>query len=106
MEKDRSPVLLPDKRAAMLVVIDFQEKLVPLTEDHAEVETNLRRLLKLAEIFEIPALVSEQYVKGLGPTRAPVREAAKGIATAAPLGRTPSFAASRRTCASSRPRST
>ena len=71
--------LLPDKRASMLVVVDFQEKLVPLTRDHAEVETNVRRLLKLAEIFAVPALVSEQYVKGLGRTTEAVRGSAARV---------------------------
>ncbi len=77
-DKRRPLLLLPARPASMLLVIDFQEKLVPLTADHAAVETNIRRLLKLASIFEMPALVTEQYVKGLGQTTAPVREAAEG----------------------------
>lgn len=81
MTDPKDAPLLPDKSRSMLVVIDFQEKLVPSTADHAEVETNVGRLLGLASIYSIPALVSEQYVKGLGPTTAAVREAASGLAT-------------------------
>lgn len=79
MPDSKAAGLLPEKGRAMLVVIDFQEKLAPLTADHAEVETNIRRLVESAAIFSLPALVSEQYVKGLGPTTAAVREAAAGL---------------------------
>jgi nicotinamidase-related amidase len=58
--------LLHRDRAALLVV-DVQEAFRPYAS-FADVAESCRRLLAAARILQMPALVSEQYPKGLGPT--------------------------------------
>jgi nicotinamidase-related amidase len=58
--------LLHRDRAALLVV-DVQEGFRPYAS-FADVAESCRRLLAGARILHMPALVSEQYPKGLGPT--------------------------------------
>jgi len=60
---------------AVLAVIDVQEKLMPVIDGADELLRNVGRLIRGAHVLGIPVLVTEQYVKGLGPTVAPVREA-------------------------------
>ncbi|MBR1908772.1 isochorismatase family protein [bacterium] len=51
----------------LILMIDMQEKLVKAT--HAEQEVSqAEKLVKTAEILNIPTIVSEQYPKGLGCT--------------------------------------
>jgi nicotinamidase-related amidase len=52
---------------AALLVIDVQEGFRPYAS-FANVAESCRRLLAGARILQMPALVSEQYPKGLGPT--------------------------------------
>lgn len=63
----RSPELMNRDDTALLVV-DVQEKLVPLIENHQRMVWNIRRLLDGASILDVPAVATEQYPKGLGPT--------------------------------------
>lgn len=51
-----------------LLVIDVQQKLMPVIHEHEDVARNVERLVRGAHVLEIPALLTEQYVKGLGPT--------------------------------------
>ena len=60
---------------ALLVVIDVQEKLMPVIHEAAEVERNIDRLARGTHILGVPALLTEQYVKGLGHTTSVVRKA-------------------------------
>lgn len=55
------------ERTAILV-IDFQEKLVPVIPDAVMIQANLVILAKAAGILGVPLLVTEQYPKGLGST--------------------------------------
>ena len=71
----RSPELLTRADSALLVV-DVQEKLLPLIHDQQRILWNIARLLDGARILEVPAAGTEQYPKGLGPT---VGELAKRI---------------------------
>ena len=51
-----------------LVVIDIQAKLNPVMFDPARAPSGAAKLLKGAEILGVPALLSEQYPKGVGAT--------------------------------------
>lgn len=63
----RSPELMSPADTVLLVV-DVQEKLMPLIPGHQRITWNLRRLLDGAEALAVPALATEQYPQGLGPT--------------------------------------
>jgi nicotinamidase-related amidase len=60
---------------AVLIVIDVQEKLMPVIHEHEIMLHNVERLVRGAHILGVPALLTEQYVKGLGPTVPAVRKA-------------------------------
>jgi nicotinamidase-related amidase len=51
-----------------LVVIDIQEKLLPPIFQREQLLRNSQLLIRAAGILKIPALLSTQYAKGLGPT--------------------------------------
>jgi nicotinamidase-related amidase len=59
-----------------LLVIDVQEKLLPTIFDGERVVANCAAALELAKVLGLPAIVTEQYVKGLGNSAAPIRIAA------------------------------
>lgn len=62
-----------DADQALVLVIDVQEKLLPLVDGHASLVRAVRKLLAAARIFGLPVLATEQYPKGIGPTLAEVR---------------------------------
>ena len=64
-----------DRTRAILVVIDVQERLMPVIDGREQIERNLERLIRGCHVLGVPAAVTEQYVKGLGPTVEPVRRA-------------------------------
>ena len=51
-----------------ILVIDVQEKLLPTIIDRGRIVANCSILLKLAQVLDVPAFVTEQYVRGLGRT--------------------------------------
>ncbi len=51
-----------------LLVIDVQDKLVPLIPDSADLLRNLTFLIEAARLLEMPVLATEQYPRGLGST--------------------------------------
>lgn len=59
-------LIQPDQ--SLLLIVDVQEKLAPAILDGAAAIANNQRLLVSAAHLGIPALVSEQYVPGLGGT--------------------------------------
>jgi nicotinamidase-related amidase len=56
------------RESTALLLIDFQAKLMPAIESGASIVTNARRLLTAADMFDVPVLLTEQNVPGLGPT--------------------------------------
>jgi len=64
---DRSPELM-NRDDTALVVVDVQEKLLPLIADHRRMVWNIRRLLDGAKILDVNVVATEQYPQGLGPT--------------------------------------
>jgi len=61
----RSPELLASETSRLLIV-DVQEKLLPLIPAAERLVHNCRRLLDGAKIVSVPAFGTEQYPKGLG----------------------------------------
>lgn len=57
-----------DPERSMLLVIDFQARLVPAIEDAPAAIANARRLLDAAALLDVPVLFTEQNPAGLGPT--------------------------------------
>ena len=51
-----------------LLVIDVQEKLLPPIFQKEQLVCNAKLLIRAAEVLKIPAVVTTQYSKGLGPT--------------------------------------
>lgn len=79
-----------DPARAVLIVIDVQERLAAVMPPAqlAVLERNATTLLELARNLGIAVVVSEQYPKGLGPTRAPVQAAVAQLARVARLEKT------------------
>lgn len=57
-----------DKENTLAIIIDFQEKLVPVIADYEKIISSSNILIQGLQELEIPILVSEQYTKGLGET--------------------------------------
>ena len=72
---------LLDASRSILVVIDFQGKLVHMVQRPAPVLEAARRLLRLADLFAVPVVLTEQYPKGIGPTEESIRTVYDGLAT-------------------------
>eukprot|EP01037_Dinobryon_pediforme_P013381 gene13381-13497_t len=53
---------------AVLLVIDFQMRLMPAIENGAEAVTNASRLIRAAHMIDVPVRYTEQNPKGLGVT--------------------------------------
>ncbi|MFZ4749930.1 MAG: isochorismatase family protein [Phycisphaerales bacterium] len=63
-----------------LLVIDVQEKLLPTIFDADRVVANCAAALELARVLGLPAVVTEQYTKGLGHSAPAIGAAAAGHA--------------------------
>jgi nicotinamidase-related amidase len=67
-----SPLRLDPDRSAVLV-IDVQEKLVPVIPSGDAVIKQTHRILDAAKLLSVPAAATVQYPKGLGPLTASLR---------------------------------
>lgn len=74
-----------DRKQAVLVIIDVQEKLMPVIDGADTVIRNLERLVRGCHILGVPVILTEQYVKGLGPTVEPIRRALEETGGYAPV---------------------
>lgn len=68
-------ILKIHKEDAIMVGIDFQERLMPAMKNPDETELAVIKLIKGCRIMGVPILMTQQYTKGLGPTTAPIVEA-------------------------------
>ncbi len=59
---------------SVLVIIDVQEKFVPVVKDIDEVVLNIVKLVKSFKVMGIPIILTEQYPQGLGKTVEKIRE--------------------------------
>lgn len=74
-----------ERNRAVLVVIDVQEKLLPVIHEGDAVVKNIDRLIRGCAILGVPAIVTEQYVKGLGSTNESLRQAVSESGTWEPV---------------------
>lgn len=70
---DKSHTELLDSQRSVLVAIDLQGKLIEMVHRSRLVIDATIRLLRLAQLFDVPVILTEQYPKGLGPTHPEVR---------------------------------
>jgi nicotinamidase-related amidase len=61
-------MLTIDPARSILLVIDFQSRLMPAIHDGATAVRNANRLIGAAKMFSIPLLFTEQNARGLGAT--------------------------------------
>ena len=60
--------MLIDASKSSLLIVDVQERLLPVMADAESVVRGCSILLKAAKTLDVPVVVSEQYPKGLGHT--------------------------------------
>lgn len=58
----------------MAMIIDFQEKLMPVIADNDSLEARTNIFIKGLNVLGIPMVVTQQYTKGMGMTIPSVRE--------------------------------
>lgn len=66
------PELL-DIRRSLVLVIDLQGKLMEMIHRPTLVVQATKRLLRFADLYGVPVVLTEQYPKGLGPTHPEVQ---------------------------------
>ena len=60
--------MLIDPARSLLLVIDFQSRLMPAIEAGEAAIANAKRLIAAAALLDVPVLFTEQNAGGLGPT--------------------------------------
>ncbi|OGU69932.1 MAG: hypothetical protein A2499_18690 [Stygiobacter sp. RIFOXYC12_FULL_38_8] len=70
----RHPQILK-KEKTVLLVIDIQERILPVIHDAETVVTNTLKLVNGFRIMNVPIYYTEQYPKGLGGTETRIKEA-------------------------------
>ena len=54
--------------STILLIIDIQERILPVIHNHQNVVENTLKLIKGFKVINLPIFYTEQYPKGLGPT--------------------------------------
>jgi nicotinamidase-related amidase len=67
--------MLLDAQECQLVLMDYQERLMPVMLDPAAVVANAARLAQVAALMQVPVIATEQNPSRLGPTVAGLQEA-------------------------------
>src|SRR5438046_3198908 len=60
MKGHLKPMLTLNRDSSALLLIDFQSRLMPVIADGAAIVANARRLLKAAQMFGVPVLITEE----------------------------------------------
>ena len=58
-----------------LLVIDIQERILPVIFEHERVVDNALKLINGFKVLNVPIFFTEQYPKGLGPTESKIKAA-------------------------------
>jgi nicotinamidase-related amidase len=66
---------LLDVRRSIVLIIDMQGKLMDMIDRPALVIAAAIRLIKLAGLFEVPVILTEQYPRGIGKTHPDIQAA-------------------------------
>ena len=74
MSAGRHPKILQREKTALLV-IDIQERILPVIHEHERVVENALKLINGFKIMDVPIYFTEQYPKGLGPTEPRIKSA-------------------------------
>lgn len=69
---NRHPKILQRENTALLV-IDIQERILPVIFEHERVVANALKLINGFKIMNVPIYFTEQYPKGLGPTESRIK---------------------------------
>jgi nicotinamidase-related amidase len=72
---------LLDVNRSIVLIIDLQGRLMEMIERPGLVVAATKRLLKLADLFQVPVVLTEQYARGLGATHPEVRAAFDSLTT-------------------------
>jgi len=67
--------------SAILLVIDVQGKLAEMVHDSERLRLNVGKMLRIADLFRVPVVLTEQYPRGLGGTVPELRLLFDGLAT-------------------------
>lgn len=73
----RHPIILKKETSALLI-IDLQEKILPVIRNVDNVIENTIKLIKGFKTLNLPIYFTEQYPKGLGPTSSKILSELKG----------------------------
>lgn len=63
----RNPIILK-KESTALIIIDMQERILPVIRNHETVTENTIKLINGFKVLNLPVYYTEQYPKGLGQT--------------------------------------
>ncbi|MCC5979349.1 MAG: isochorismatase family protein [Salinarimonas sp.] len=66
--------MLIETERAILLIVDFQERLMPAIHAGEAAAARAAILIRAAGTLSLPVEVTEQYPRGLGPTVAPIRD--------------------------------
>lgn len=72
--------MLLSAHSSQLLIVDVQDRLLPVMSSADACLANVVRLAKAARHLGIPITISEQYPQGIGPTAEPIRTACEGAA--------------------------
>lgn len=64
-----------EREHTVAIVVDYQEKLVPVMNEKEQLIHNSEILLKGLKILDIPMYITQQYTKGLGMSIPEIQEA-------------------------------
>ena len=64
-----------DPDGATLVLVDYQQRLLPALHGHTAMLVQARRLAAVAQVLQLPIVGTEQNPAGLGPNVEPLRSA-------------------------------
>ncbi|MGZ5786714.1 MAG: isochorismatase family protein [Ramlibacter sp.] len=60
--------MLLEAQESQLVLVDYQQRLMPVVHEGDAVVANAVRLAKMARLLDVPVWVTEENAQGLGPT--------------------------------------